>query len=103
MDPEVEVLIPDRVSAVLDCACLERVAGSRGQVQSHIAVRGGYCRKEEHVSGMIKKFPRLPESTSFSQRLHVHRTEPSATFGIVPPAAICKTSPAFPGDPPTGT
>lgn len=50
VDPEVEVLIPDRVSAVLDCACLERVAGGRGQAQSHIAIRGCHCRKEEHVS-----------------------------------------------------
>lgn len=60
MDPEVEALIPNRVSAVLDCACLESVAGGRGQVQSHIAVRGCYCRKEEHMSGMIENFPRLP-------------------------------------------
>lgn len=33
--------------------------------------------------GMIKNFPRLSESTSPSLRLHVHRAEPSATFGIV--------------------
>lgn len=59
MDPEAEVLIPDWVSAVLDCACLERAAGGRGQVQSHIAVRGCHCRKEGHVSAMIKNFPRL--------------------------------------------
>lgn len=50
VDPELEVLIPDGVSAVLDCACLERVAGGRGQIQSHIAVRGCHCRKEGHVS-----------------------------------------------------
>lgn len=65
MDPEVEVLIPNRVSAVLDGACLEHVTGGRGQVQSHIAVRGCYCRKEEHGSGMIKNFPRLPLSPFF--------------------------------------
>lgn len=62
MDPEVEVLIPNGVSAVLDCACLECVAGGRGQVQSHIAVRGCYCTKEEHMSGLIKNVPRLPLS-----------------------------------------
>lgn len=90
MDPEVEVLIPNRVSAVLDCACLDRVAGGRGQVQSHIAVRGCDCRKEEQVSGMIENFPRLPlRSTSFSLRLHAHRTKPSATFRTTSPGAIC--------------
>lgn len=62
MDPEVEVLIPNRVSAVLDYACLECLAGGRGQVQSHIAVRGCYCRKKEHMSSMIENFPRLPLS-----------------------------------------
>lgn len=47
VDSEVKALIPDGVSAVLDYACLQPVAGGRGQPESHIAVRGGHCRKDE--------------------------------------------------------
>lgn len=102
MDPEVEVLIPNRVSAVLDCACLERVAGGRGQVQSHIAVRGCDCRKEEHVSGMMEDFPRLPLGPlpfpSDSMPIGLS-PRPLSGSSLQQPSA----SPASPGDPPTGT
>lgn len=51
VDSEMKALIPDGVSAVLDHARLELVAGGRGQPQSHVAVRGGHCGKEEGAPG----------------------------------------------------
>lgn len=47
VNSEAEALIPDGVSAVLNCARLQPVATSCGQPESHVAVRGGHCGEEE--------------------------------------------------------
>jgi hypothetical protein len=66
VNSEVKALIPDRVSAVLDCACLQPVAGGCGQPQSHIAVRRGHCKEDKYpVMAQSPSQPSHPEFTSF--------------------------------------
>lgn len=73
MDSEVEALIPDGVSAVLDCARLQLVAGGRGQPQGHVAVRGGHCGEEARVAAESPSQPSHPGPSSF------HHWQPQKT------------------------
>lgn len=64
VDAEAKALVPDGIPAVLHCACLQPVAGGRGQPQSHIAVRGGHCGKKARAPVTA----RPPEAPSLRRR-----------------------------------